>query len=247
MREVECTANQAQRCSVAVLIPTLNEERSLPETLRSLQDQSHPPDRVLICDFASTDGTVAVARHFGVEVVSCPLGGRGNQIARGLEHVREEIVVVAHADMLFPSDAMERICREFSQNPLCPGGCLGHRFDRSSMWLRWVERFDFWRAAKRGIAYGDQAQFFRTSWLQQVGGFPKQRLMEDIELSRRLKKLGRPVYLDCPVTVSARRFQELGLLRTLISNLTFRVVYALLGTQACEWLHRHYYRTGRGS
>src|SRR5205823_2534981 len=127
----------------------------------------------------------------GAEVLTVTVLGRGNQIAAGIELATEEVILVAHADMLFPSDALERVCRHLRDHSACPGGCLGHGFASARWMFRIVEWFDR-RRAMRGHSYGDQAQFFRRSWLPQVGGFPAQPIMEDVELARRLRKLGRP-------------------------------------------------------
>jgi GT2 family glycosyltransferase len=92
------------------------------------------------------------------------------------------------------------------------------------------------------MSYGDQAQFFRREMLDRQGGFPDQPIMEDVELSRRLRCLGNPVYLDHPALVSARRFTQLGWCRTILANCMLRIVYRMFGWRACETIYRRYYR-----
>jgi hypothetical protein len=143
--------------------------------------------------------------------------------------------------MLFPSSALAAIRRALAAHPACPGGCLGHRFD-SPRWLyRFIERADRMRAV-RGMSYGDQAQFVRRERLARGGGFPEQPIMEDVELSRRLRALGRPIYLDIPVTVSPRRFEERGVWRVLWENWTFRRAYRRRGLSACRDIYERYYQ-----
>jgi glycosyltransferase involved in cell wall biosynthesis len=226
--------------TLAVVIPTLNEKSTLPGLLDTLREQSAPPERVVVADGGSADATVAAARRRGVEVVLAAKRGRGGQVAAALTAVAEEAVLVAHADMRLPTDALAAIRTWLAAHPECPGGCLGHRFDRRTFVLHVVEWFDS-RRARRGESYGDQGQFFRVGRLQSVGGFPDQPILEDIELSRRLRSLGVPAYLDVPVTVSARRFQRLGWARVLWTNWQLRRRYRRDGLAACLDLYRAYY------
>ena len=225
--------------SLAVVIPALNEEAVLPGLFDSLKRQSVPAEHVVVADGGSADGTAEVGRRHGAAVVLVRGRGRGGQIAAALSNVSQEVVLVAHADMRLPEDALAAIRTWLADHPECPGGCLGHRFDRRTPVLRLVEWFDA-RRARRGEPYGDQGQFFRWDLLRPVGGFPDQPIMEDIELSRRLRSLGRPAYLDVPVTVSARRFERLGWARVLWSNWLLRRRYRREGLAACPDIHARY-------
>jgi GT2 family glycosyltransferase len=92
-----------------------------------------------------------------------------------------------------------------------------------------------------GDSYGDQAQFFRRELLQSVGGFPDQPIMEDVELSLRLRSLGVPIYLDLPVTVSARRFVRMKWWRVVWQNWMLRRGYRRRGLAVCAELYDRYY------
>ena len=227
--------------TVAVILPALNEAASLPRTLQSIRDQSRPPDRLVVVDGGSADGTATVAGSFGAEVFVVSCRGRGGQIAAGAAACLDEVIVVAHADMVFPTDALAGIQDHLIGHPACPGGCLGHRFDSANPVLRIIEWWDR-RRAMRGHSYGDQAQFVRRESLARAGGFPDLPLLEDLELSRRLRQLGRPAYLDRPVTVSCRRYQRVGWARTMWQNWRLRQVYYRLGPEAGWSLYRRYYR-----
>ena len=227
--------------TLAVVIPTLNEQTALPGLLTSLRAQSHPAQRILVSDGGSTDATIAEAQRGGAEVLMAPTRGRGGQIAAALARLTEDVVIVAHADMLLPMEALACVRRALAERPDCPGGCLGHRFDRTSLTLRVVEWWDG-RRARRGESYGDQAQFFRRELLHSAGGFPDQPIMEDIELSRRLRSLGVPIYLDVPVTVSARRFVRLNWWRVMWTNWSLRRRYRKDGLAGCSVLYDRYYR-----
>jgi rSAM/selenodomain-associated transferase 2 len=225
---------------LAVVVPTLNEAAHLPATLRSLAEQTAPAGRVVVADGGSADRTVDLARKYGANVLITPGRGRGGQVAAAVAQLDENVVLVAHADMVFPPDALEEIRRHVADYPDCPGGCLGHRFDSPRRVFRLMEWFDR-RRAVRGESYGDQAQFFRRDRLGEAGGFPDLPMMEDVELANRLRRLGLPAYLDRPVTVSPRRFERRGLVRVLWANWRFRRAYRAGGAAACRAIHERYY------
>jgi rSAM/selenodomain-associated transferase 2 len=229
------------RPGLAVVIPTFNEAARLAATLESLRAQADPPERIVVVDGGSSDATAKIAAEGGAEFLVERGRGRGGQVAAGVARSGEDIILVAHGDMLFPPGALAAVRGTLAARPECPGGCLGHRFDSPRRVYRLVERADRMRAL-RGTSYGDQAQFFRREWLPRAGGFPDQPIMEDVELSRRLRALGRPAYLDLPVTVSARRFEERGWWRVLWENWTFRRAYRRRGPAACREIYERYYR-----
>lgn len=225
---------------IAVVIPTLNEEVAIGAALESISRQKTDLDRVIIADGGSTDGTLATADRYGVTIVRVGRRGRGCQVHGALQNIVDDIVIIMHADMVVAPGALSLIRQKLEESPNCPGGCLGHRFDSTSWLFRLTEWWDT-RRARRGLSFGDQAQFFRRERLDILGGFPDQPIMEDVELSRRLRRLGRPMYLDCPVVVSARRFTRLGWFRTVVANFGIRLVYRFCGLRASETLYRRYY------
>lgn len=226
--------------TLAVIVPTWQEAQMLPALLASLQEQTMPAERIVVADGGSTDGTAEIAARVGAQLILCPQRGRGCQIAYALEHCCEDVILIAHADMLFPPIALQRLRQHLQTHPACAGGCLGHRFDRDSLPYRLIAWADQ-RRARRGLAYGDQAQFFRRNVLPRIGGFPPWPLFEDVALSLRLQQAGPVVYLDVPVTVSVRRFQRRGLLGTLWHNWRLRRRFWRHGEAALTDLYRQYY------
>ncbi len=226
--------------SLAVVISAINEAAALPCTLESLAKQTATADRVLIVDCGSRDDTREVTARYRADVLDSMTPGRGHQIAAGVDACSQAFIVVAHADMRFPPDALARIREHLHAQPDCPGGCLGHCFDSARTAYRIIEWFDQ-RRARAGQSYGDQCQFFRRTALQRVGGFPAQPIMEDVELAARLRKLGVPAALECPVLVSPRRFEQRGVLRTLWQNWRFRRAYRRSGVSATQAIFDTYY------
>jgi rSAM/selenodomain-associated transferase 1 len=229
------------RLRVAVVVPTLNEATVLADTLESVRSQVGGDARLIVADGGSTDATLDVATSFGAEILHAPRQGRGCQIAAAVSSLHDDVVLVLHADTRLSSDAIARIRRQLANCPDCPGGCLGHRFGSPRVAYRWVEAVDALRA-RFGRSYGDQGQFFRPALLARAGGFPDQSIMEDVELSRRLRMFGRPAYLNCPVLASPRSLERLGLWQSVAVNFLLRTAYRVGGAAACDWLYRLYYR-----
>jgi len=227
---------------IAVVLPTLNEAANLQRTCSSLLSQTRPFDRLVIVDGGSRDGTAEIARQFTNDLLIVPGRGRGGQIAAGVALCADDVVLVAHADMEFPQTALEIVQRNLLRHPSSPGGCLGHRFNNPGRMYRAIEWWDR-RRAMRGHSFGDQAQFFRREWLTRVGGFPELPLMEDVELSRCLRALGRPAYLNMPVTVSSRRYEQYGWPRVAWQNWQLRRSFRRVGPdKSAAWrlFHRYY-------
>jgi glycosyltransferase involved in cell wall biosynthesis len=227
--------------TLAVVVPTLNEEHAIPGLLHSLRAQTRLPDRVIVADGGSRDATVEIALRERVEVRSVPGGGRGGQVAVVVGELTEAVVLVAHADMVLPDRACAAVLEYLAEHLACPGGCLGHRFGSPVPLRKLIEWWDR-RRARGGMSFGDQAQFFRREALAAVGGFPDQPILEDVELSLRLGQLGRPAYLDLPVAVSARRYERLGWWKVWWANRRILRRYSREGPAAARAIYEEYYR-----
>jgi rSAM/selenodomain-associated transferase 2 len=200
--------------SLSIVIPVLNEEPRITSALRALaplRDQGH---EVLVCDGGSTDATLARCAGLADAVLHSP-PGRARQMNAGAAAARGEVLLFLHADTTLPGDAPAAIARALAQ------GAVWGRFDvhiegRARM-LPVIAAFMNRRSRWTGIATGDQAMFVRREVFDSVGGFLDQPLMEDIELSRRLCRLGHPpACLRQRVRTSGRRWDERGAWRTIL-------------------------------
>jgi len=192
--------------TISVIIPTLNEARSVYGCLAALQGQPRIIE-VILADGGSADGTPDAARAQGARVIRAE-PGRGVQIRAAAETARGDVLLILHADAVLDRGAPERLIRSLAADPSAPGGCFGMRFADASLKRRLIAGLNNLKAFSTGIAFGDQAQFVRAAALREMEGFPGLMLMEDVELSLRLKRLGRPACLRRGVTVSGRRWQE---------------------------------------
>lgn len=190
---------------ISVIIPTLNEAGRLGGLLSGLAAQAGG-HQIIVADGGSTDGTVGIARRFGVELAP-PAGGRGAQLCSGARLARGEILLFLHADTLFPADGLALIGRVLAQTPEIVGGNFRVLFDGQRPFSRWLTRFYAW-LRRRGLYYGDSAIFLRRAVFDEIGGLRPIALMEDYDLARRLEKSGPTLCIEqSPVITSSRRFE----------------------------------------
>jgi len=223
--------------TLSVIVPTLNEEAALAETLR--QARQPGVHEIIVVDGGSTDATRAIAAEFADRVLSAPQG-RATQMNAGAAHASGDILLFLHADTLVPPGCAHAIIAACAQP-----GVVGGRFDvdlQPSSPLLWLtgELMNH-RSRLTGIATGDQAIFIRRDVFEQLGGYADMPLMEDIDLSRRMKRAGRIACLHERVIASARRWQKNGVVRTILTMWTLRALY-FLGASP-EQLHRVYRET----
>ncbi|HSA86535.1 MAG TPA: TIGR04283 family arsenosugar biosynthesis glycosyltransferase [Nitrospira sp.] len=212
--------------TISVIIPTLNEERSLPGTLASLSDSAFT--EIIIVDGGSTDGTLRLAQDFcartdHARVVTAPQG-RARQMNEGAKVSGGEILMFLHADTQLPAQAGRSVERALAK-PTAVGGRFNVRFDTPSAWGRVISSFMNYRSRLTSIVTGDQALFVRRQVFELLGGFSEIPLMEDIEFSRRLQQAGRIVALRDTVVTSFRRWHTQGPLRTIVLMWTLRFLY----------------------
>ena len=214
--------------SIAVVIPTLNEERVLSRTLLSLRQLRF--DEVVLVDGGSRDRTVSMAQGQlpGLSLHPAKMlvaeQGRASQMNAGAWATRSDVLLFLHADTLLPRETRTEIERVL-EHPKYVGGRFDVRFEDDRGWAWLISRLMNWRSRWSGIATGDQALFVRRSAFDDLGGFADVPLMEDIELTQRLKRLGSLAALRTTVTTSFRRWQQQGTLRTILQMWLLRFLY----------------------
>ncbi len=205
---------------ISVIIAARNEENALPTLLHRLKEmdwlEAGWPEsaNVLLADGGSHDATPALAQASGCVVVRVP-GTRGAQWNAAVRATQSEVLWFLHADTLPPVQA-PRLIRESLQLPGVIGGGFALRFHPTCAALRAVAWGSDLRARRLHIFFGDQAPFVRRSAFEAAGGYPDEPLMEDLLLSRRLRRLGRLAWIAAPVTTSSRRFLKGGVVRTVL-------------------------------
>ena len=164
-------------------------------------------------DGGSTDDTCARARLLADRLVEGPRG-RARQMNAGAALARAPQLLFLHADTRLPEAADRHIAAALGTQALA-WGRFDVLIDGRSRLLPVVATLMNHRSRWSGIATGDQAMFMTRAAFDAVGGFPDQPLMEDVELSRRLRHRGRPVCLRERVQTSGRRWDTRGAWRTI--------------------------------
>ena len=207
---------------LSIIMPTLNEAATIVAALRQLQALRHGGAEVIVVDGGSGDATVELARSWADRVETAPRG-RAAQMHAGATVARGDTLLFLHADTALPAAADALIA-----TALAGGAAWGRfdvRIDGSHSMLPIVAWSMNGRSRLTGIATGDQAMFVRRDAYDEVGGFPDIALMEDIALSRALLRLGRPACLRARVVTSGRRWQQRGVVRTMLLMWRLRLAY----------------------
>lgn len=209
----------------SIIMPVLNEEASLPAALAALQRDVLAGGRaeLIVADGGSADRTAALAARVG-RVVSAPRG-RARQMNAGAAAARGDVLLFLHADTTLPPSALDIADRALARSGVV-GGAFRLRFDTPALAYRLVAASVTWRGLTRHIYTGDQAYVIRREAFERIGGFPDQPLMEDLEIVRRLRRIGAFALFPAAVTTSARRHQQTGLVKTLLLMGAIRTLYA---------------------
>jgi len=234
---------------MGVIIPTYNESESLPGTLKSIQ-RNNAVSEILVVDGHSSDNTRDMARQFGTRVITSPRG-RGHQIQAGIGLCNSDVILILHADCRLEPGVSDRVIEALNREPRYIGGAMGMRYSHASFKNRLLAWLNNGRGRWAGISFGDQCQFFRRKALERMGGFPDQLLMEDVELSLRMKQAGPLCFIPDGVEVSKRRWEREGFwqnVRTvLILCLRYLVQRRMMASEpGGEYYYRRYYHKESG-
>lgn len=217
----------------SVIIPTLNEEKSIQAAIRSVRKQRIEVE-IIIADAGSTDRTTTLAQGENT-LVTTGAKGRGTQCNAGAFKATGDILIFLHADTTLPDNAFKLIAHTFS-NPDVQIGRFRLQFDSSHLLMRLFAGFS--RFDSMLTSFGDQCIIIRKSFFEEIGGFPDWPLFEDVHLFRLARRQTKIHSLPAKVITSERRFLKHGIARCQFFN-GWLIVQYLLGT-APERLGRYY-------
>lgn len=211
---------------LSIIIPVLNEAASIAGVLRAVNMLQRDGDEVIVVDGGSDDDTATLVAAFPDVLLLQAPRGRAAQMNAGARLASGEVLWFLHADTVPPPGAANALLAALANT----GRDWGH-FDvqlaDARGLLRVVAPLMNRRARLTGIATGDQGLFVRRTIFEAVGGFPLIELMEDVALSRRLKRCGPPACVADTLRTSSRRWQTRGVLRTILLMWSLRLAYAL--------------------
>jgi rSAM/selenodomain-associated transferase 2 len=194
--------------TVSIVMPVLNEAHRIEAAIQSTQSASEVTE-IIVVDGGSRDATKIKAQQAGGRVIAVS-PGRGQQVRAGVALATGDVILVLHADTRLVDDAVKRMLQALEDYPSIAGGAFGMQFEAPAFRLSVVAWLNNTRARWCGISFGDQGQFFRRDALKKMGGFPDMMLMEDVELSIRMMRFGRPLFVRRGVQVSQRRWVRRG-------------------------------------
>lgn len=197
---------------ISVIIPTLNDERSLPPLLIYLKRLPffERISEIIVSDGNSTDDTVRIAESFEVKVIQNTNAGRAQQMNAGARAATGSVLYFLHADSLPPRDFVNEIENYYHQGYL--GGCFRLQFDHQHWFLRlnaWFTRFNV-----NWFRFGGQSLFVTRQLFELIGGFREDHVvLEDREIIGRIKAAGKFVVIPRYITTSARKYLDNGIYR----------------------------------
>lgn len=212
--------------ALSVVIPTLNEAAHIAGTIGRLQAMAEDiAIECIVADGGSGDDTCALAAGCGARVIVSD-GGRGAQLNAGAALARAPLLLFLHADCAVPADYAASV-RAALGDPGLALAAFRLAIAPADWQLRLVAAGANLRSRWLGLPYGDQGLALRADDFARLGGFRPLPIMEDYDLVRRARGLGRIVIMDSAVTASARRWQRLGVLRTTLTNQAMLAGHAL--------------------
>jgi rSAM/selenodomain-associated transferase 2 len=218
---------------LSVIVPTLNEASGLAATVAHLRALG--PCEVVVVDGGSGDGTVEAAA--GADLVLTGPRGRAAQMNLGAARARGDVLLFLHADCRLEAGALEAARRCLARRGVA-AGCFRMRVTAAGLTYRMIDAVATARVRLTGMVYGDQGLFVRRDVFERVGGFPAVRFLEDVLISRALRRVGRVVVAPVRVFVSDRRWRRAGVLRQTARNWAL-LSLALAGVSP-DWLGQFY-------
>lgn len=220
---------------ISLIMPVFNEAKSLRRTLNSLRLSS--TEELIVVDGGSTDNTVSIAREF-TDKVYVTETGRARVMNYGASQAKGEIFLFLHADCTLPERAFS-IIRETLGNHCIIAGSFDLSISHTGFRYRVIEVGANLRSRVTSIPYGDQGIFLEKEVFHRIGGFSDIPLMEDIDISRRLKKIGKIAFVRPPVQTSARRWINEGLFYTTLRDWVIALLYSFFNASP-EKLIKYY-------
>ena len=225
---------------LSIIIPVLNEAGRIQAALEPLQTLRQNGHEIIVVDGGSQDATRSLCVPLVDRVLQSP-PGRARQMQAGAALASGDILWFLHADSNVPAHADGLICDSLAASN-ADWGRFDIALDNEHALLRCVAWFMNQRTRLTGIATGDQGIFIRRPLFERIGGFPDVPLMEDIRISRALKRHGQPSRVKTRLGTSSRRWKKHGIARTILTMWSLRLAH--FAGVSPERLARFYSVTG---
>lgn len=207
---------------ISIIIPILNEAKVLEKTLSHLQSELGNHELIIV-DGGSADSSVSIAEKYGKVVTSAR--GRAKQLNAGAVAASGDILIFLHADIWLEPGALTAVETALSSGYI--GGGFHQKIDGESILYRIIEMAGNIRGRYLQVFYGDSGIFLARADFEKVGGFPEVPILEEMEFSKVLRKLGKTTLVTPCIHISARRWETRGIVRTTLNNWLITLLYFL--------------------
>lgn len=221
---------------ISVIVPVHNEATLLANKVRYFTELAKYAELIFV-DGKSTDNTADILKEYGFMLIQSGVASRGAQLSLGATQASHDILLFHHFDSVLPDEAMTMVIDSLQ----CSNwGRFNVKINDTAWIFRIIETSMNWRSALTSITTGDQAIFVkRDIYVKYITKLETLPIMEDIYISRRLKKSGRPSCLNTPIEVSSRYWRKKGILRSIINMWRFRFLY-FMGVSPTRLYHLYY-------
>ena len=222
---------------LSLILPVLNESARIVQQLQRLQCLRERGHEILVIDGGSHNDTAELAAVHADRVETWT-ASRSGQMNRGAEIASGELLLFLHVDTVLPDHA-DQLIDSACQASQRQWGWFDVRLSNSSFPYRLISRMMNWRARLTSICTGDQAMFVAKDLFHRLGGYPAIPLMEDIAMSKSLRRTGKPICIGSFVVTSSRRWEQYGLLNTVLLMWRLRLLY-LVGVSPARLAKQYY-------
>ena len=220
---------------ISVIIPILNEAKILEKTLSQLQSELESHELIIV-DGGSTDTSVYIAEKYGKVVPS--ERGRAKQLNTGAAVATGDILIFLHADIWLEPGVLAAVAIALSSGYV--GGGFRQKIDGESILYRLIEIAGDIRGRYLKVFYGDSGIFLTRTDFEKIGGFPDIPILEEMEFSKGMQRLGKTTLLTPHIHISARRWKTKGIVRTTLNNWLITLLYFLgISPESLARLYRH--------
>ncbi len=221
----DCTATE-QSCRLSIIVPCLNEAQQIEASLLTLQVLRQRGHEIIVCDAGSSDNTQQLASPL-CDIFLRADKGRAQQMNAGAAQATGDVLCFLHADTHSPLNLDTHIFQALQQTQRV-WGRFNIRLSGRHFAFRLIERLINLRSRASGVASGDQGIFIYRNVFNRLGGYKAMALMEDIELSKRLRGISKPACIIQPTLLtSSRRWEQHGIARTVLLMWKLRLKYFL--------------------
>ena len=208
---------------VSIIVPTLNEELVLENTLTHIQQLS--PHELIVSDGGSNDYTCRIADRFSHRVITGS-AGRALQMNAGANEATGDLLLFLHADSRIEPESYRKML-EYMKNPKWIGGAFTLCIESGKWSLKLIALLANIRSKYFGLAYGDQGFFVRKEVFKDMNGFSPIPICEDLDFYYRLRKKGSVILLKEKAHTSPRRWINEGIFFTTARNFFIAVLFGL--------------------